>query len=131
MIVLNAFPLRLLNAGTVACLSLAAASSTYASDTDRITLLEKEVQELKLRVLKLESPQADASKQPKPVATSEGWKLLANWRSLKKGMSYDEVRAILGEPARIRGGNIAIWFYANRSDVTFYEDKLESWTEPR
>lgn len=37
MIVLNAFPLRFLNAGAVACLSLAAASSAYASDTSHIT----------------------------------------------------------------------------------------------
>jgi hypothetical protein len=45
-------------------------------------------------------------------------------------MSYDEVRAILGEPFRIKGGNIAFWYYENRGDVTFYEHKVKSWSEP-
>ena len=89
------------------------------------------MKELKLRLLKLESPETSAIKQQKPMASSEGWKSLANWRSLKKGMSYDEVRGILGEPSRIQGGTFAHWFYTNRSNVTFYEDRLDSWTEPR
>lgn len=129
MIGFSSFFLSALRVGVVTLLSLAVAGA-YASDSDRITLLEREVQELKLRLLRLESTQANTEKPYKPVS-SDGWKNLANWRSLKKGMSYDEVRGTLGEPARIKGGNIAIWFYANRGDVTFYEDKLDGWTEPR
>jgi len=131
MIGLKVFPRSVLKISAVAVLLSVAALDAQASDGDRITLLEKEVRELKQRVQRLESPQADTGKQHKPLASIDGWKSLANWRLLKKGMSYDDVRATLGEPARVRGGNITFWYYANRGDVTFYEDRLDSWTEPR
>ena len=115
----------------VGALALTASFSAMASDSDRITRLEKEVQELKLRLANLEKPQANQALNQRPTPSAEGWKNLTSWRSLKKGMSYDDVRAILGEPARVRGGNITNWSYPNRSDVTFYEDKLDSWSEPR
>jgi outer membrane protein assembly factor BamE (lipoprotein component of BamABCDE complex) len=102
-----------------------------ASDVDRITQLEKEVQELKLRLSNLETPQSKASLNQKPSISPDGWKTLANWRSLKNGMSYDDVRAILGEPSRINGGNMAYWFYPNQSGVVFYKDKLDTWFEPK
>ena len=121
----------LLKIGLVSSLLLTLSLSSLASDTDRITQLEKDVQNLKLRLTKLEVSQSSTSNQQKPSTSTDGWKFLANWRSLKKGMSYDDVRTILGEPSRIQGGTIAYWFYTNRSSVTFYEDRLDSWTEPR
>ena len=112
--------------------SLAAvAFGSYASDSDRITQLENEVQELKLRLKRLELPQANISNQQKPVSSSQGWKSQANWRALKKGMAYEDVRAILGEPERIAGGTFTHWFYLNRGSLTYYEDRLDSWSEPR
>jgi hypothetical protein len=105
--------------------------NSFASDSDRITQLEKEVQELKLRLANLEAPKSKINPDQKPVASSEGWKSVSNWRLLKKGMSYDQVKATLGEPARVQGGSFTYWFYPNRSGVTFYEDKLDSWVEPR
>lgn len=111
---------------------LTSSFSSFASDSDRITQLEKEVQDLKHRLTQLESPPVGSTMRPKPAVASNGdWKILANWRSLKKGMSYEEVRALLGEPTRIQGGNMTYWFYPSRSGVTFYEDKLDFWTEPR
>ena len=104
--------------------------SSFASDSERIAQLEKEVQELKLRLTKLEAPQTTTNTQQKPIVSTNGWKHLSNWRSLKKGMSYDDVRATLGEPERIKVGGFTYWFYANRSYVIFYEDRLDSWTEP-
>ena len=103
----------------------------YASDTDRITQLENEVQELKLRITGLESSHNKSNQSQKTIATADGWKNLANWRALKTGMSYDEVRMTLGEPARISGGEIAFWFYPNRGSVSFHSHQLYSWTEPR
>lgn len=114
--------------GTVA---LTISLGCYAADSDRITQLEKEVQELKLRITSLENPNNKANQSPKTVTTADGWKSLTNWRSLKNGMSYDEVRAILGEPAHISGGEVAFWFYPNRGNVTFQSHQLYSWTEPR
>lgn len=84
-------------------------SLTYASDSDRITQLEKEVQELKNRLTTLESPVNKAIVQ-KSTVTSDGWKNLANWRSLKKGSSYEEVRTILGEPEKVSAsGRFTEW----------------------
>lgn len=117
---------------TVGFFSLTSAFSCFASDSDRITQLEKEVQDLKHRLTQLEAPPSSSTTRQKPVVASSGdWKILANWRSLKKGMSYEEVRALLGEPARIQGGDMTYWFYPSQSGVTFYKDKLDFWTEPR
>ncbi len=121
----------LLRAGCIGCLLLAFTLGCYASDSDRITELEKQVQELKARLSNLEAPQGNTSTRPKSVVSSNGWTVLGNWRTLKQGMSYDEVRATLGEPARIAGGTIAQWYYPNQGRVTFYESKLDNWTEPR
>ncbi len=121
----------LLKTSLVGCLMLTSTLSAFASDSDRINQLEKDVQELKLRLSKIEAPQGTPASQTKGVPSSDGWKSLANWRYLKKGMSYDDVRAILGQPNRIMGGTITFWYFPNSSDVTFYEDKLYGWSEPR
>jgi hypothetical protein len=106
--------------------------SSFASDSDRIAQLEKEVQELKVRLIKIEMPQNATSNQHRSIASTDGWKFLANWRSLKQGMSYDDVRVVLGEPEKVRAsGPLTYWYYSNRSEVNFYQDRLDGWTEPR
>lgn len=120
-----------LKTGLLGCLILTFALNSYARDGDRITQLEKEVQELKLRLSRLESPQSSTNQQQRTIVSGEGWKSLANWRSLKNGMSYDEVRSILGEPNRIDGGTLAQWHYSNRGSVRFFLDKVDQWQEPR
>ena len=115
----------------VGCLLTTFTLGSFASDADRITLLEKEVQELKIRLTNLESPSIKPTINQKPTASSDGWRNLSNWRLLKKGMPYDEVRATLGEPLRIQGGSLTYWTYPDRGSVTFYNDRLDSWSEPR
>jgi hypothetical protein len=112
----------------VAFFSLVAFNS-HANDGERISALEKEINAIKLRLAKVEAVEVSASALP--LATKDGWKLLSNWRTLKTGMSPSEVRGILGEPHRIKGGEIATWYYQNGSSVTFMSDKAYSWTEPR
>jgi hypothetical protein len=115
----------------VVCLLLTLSFGSIASDSDRITQLEKEVQELKNRLTTLESPVNKAIVQ-KSTVMSDGWKNLANWRSLKKGSSYDEVRSILGEPEKVRAsGSVTYWSYSNRGEATFMDDRLYGWNEPR
>ncbi len=114
----------------VAFLSLVAFNS-HANDGERITALEKEINAIKLRLAKVEASLVESSVSALPLATKDGWKLLSNWRTLKTGMSPSEVRGILGEPHRIKGGEIATWYYQNGSSVTFMSDKAYSWTEPR
>lgn len=111
---------------------LALSTISLADDSGRIKVLEKEVQELKLRLSNLETPQTSPNNRSKALATKDGWKSLVNWRSLKKGISQDEVRSILDEPATVRAsGAFTDWYYSNRGSVTFYEERLDGWREPR
>jgi hypothetical protein len=105
--------------------------SSVASDSDRITQLEKEVKELKIRLTTLESPQSNTSGNQKPASSSEGWKSVANWRSLRIGMEPEYIRKLLGEPSRIDGGTVAFWVYPNSGEVTFVREQVTQWREPR
>ena len=105
--------------------------SSFANDSERITQLENQVNELKLRIQKLENTQSNASNQQKQVVANEGAKSIANWRKLNRGMSYNDVRGLLGEPLRIEGGGVAYWMYSNNGRVTFVRDTLSSWNEPQ
>ncbi len=73
-----------LKTGLLSSLILTFTLNCFASDAERITQLEKEVQELKLRLSRLESPQSSTSQQQRTIVSGEGWKSLVNWRSLKK-----------------------------------------------
>ena len=64
------------------------------------------------------SPSGDSSK-------------LANWRALRKGMTETEVKALLGEPLRVKGGVVTHWYWDRDSRVTFVQEKLNEWDEPR
>jgi hypothetical protein len=55
------------------------------------------------------------------------------WRQLSKGMSREQVRSILGEPRKIDGGVLENWYYGPSyysASVTFYNSRLDSWSEP-
>ena len=121
----------LLITGACALFSLATTTGAYASDTERIARLEKEIQELKERLANLEVSRAKSNGDQKSVESGAGWKHLANWRSLKKEMTYDDVRRILGEPMRVHGGDFTFWYYANKGRVSFYQDRLSMWQEPQ
>jgi predicted nuclease with TOPRIM domain len=109
---------------------VALSNPLYASD-ERLNRLESEVQDLRSRIEKLEGGKAQLSSPSPKTENEEGWKELSNWRSLKKGMSYGDVRTLLGEPSHIKGGSFTFWQYKNASRVVFYDDRVESWTEPR
>ena len=77
------------------------------------------------------TPPAKTS-QSKPTASQPKQSVdLGSWRQLKKNMSEDQVRALIGEPAKVDGGTFAFWHYRSGGTVTFYNDRLDSWTEPR
>ncbi len=115
----------------IGLLSVATSFNSFAHDAERLNSLEKEVQELKLRLSNLETPTGRSVDSKKNTVSSDGWKFQINWRSLVTGMSPNEVRALLGEPQQIRGGNVAVWTYQNKGDVTFLGDTLYSWREPK
>lgn len=115
----------------VAFLSLGISFNSYADDSDRIAQLEKEVQELKLRISKLESLLSNPNAAQEVVTSNEGYKSIANWRKLTTDMGYSDVRKLLGEPQRVDGGSIAEWYYPNGGEVIFQRNKAWRWREPR
>jgi hypothetical protein len=115
----------------ITLLSTGLVFNSHADDSYRIDELEKDVQELKLRLSKLESLLTNTGDDQVLVNPGDGWKSLSNWRKLTTGMNYDEVRKILGEPHRIDGGSVAFWRYENGGEATFNRDRLFSWLEPR
>jgi outer membrane protein assembly factor BamE (lipoprotein component of BamABCDE complex) len=115
----------------VGFLSLAAAFNAYAHDGDRIDRLEKEIQETKLRLQRLESSLGQSSNVQEPITSAEGWKSVMNWKKLAKDMSASDVRKILGEPLQLDGGTFARWYYQNRGVVMFFEGRVSRWEEPR
>ncbi len=105
--------------------------SAFAHDAERLTKLENEVQELKLKLSKLEMPTQAPVDSKSNVTSTDGWKSQKNWRNLTAGMSPSEVRGLLGEPQQIRGGTVTIWIYQNNGDVAFLKDGLHAWREPK
>lgn len=80
--------------------------------------LEKRVKELE-NLLKL---------KPENISIEK-----ATWRKLQRGMSFSQVRGILGEPKKISAGYTTFWYYTAStydSKVTFSGDKVSSWQEP-
>lgn len=112
-------------------LLLAVTFNANAHDSDQIDQLEKEIQEIKLRLSKLESLLSNPSKAEELVTSSEGWKSVMNWRKLTTDMSTSDVQKILGAPYRVDGGSLTRWYYQNGGIVTFFEGKVDHWTEPR
>lgn len=61
---------------------------------------------------------------------------LSSWRRISKGLSRDQVRAVLGEPSKIDGGLFETWYYGQKysaygsATVRFYNDAVYSWLEP-
>ena len=112
-------------------LSLLLAANAPAQDSERITALEKEVQELKMRLSRLEASPDASEKKPPPAAPSGDVASLSNWKKLKTDMTTSQVRAILGEPIRIDGGAFVSWHYRNGGQVRFVTGRVERWSEPR
>jgi hypothetical protein len=121
----------MLKAIIIGILTLAIAINSYAQDGDRIGKLEKEIQELKLRLSKIESLLSNPSKTQNLGTSGEGWKSVASWRKLSTDMDADDVRAVLGDPHRVDGGDIAHWYYQNGGKIIFMEGRIYRWEEPR
>jgi hypothetical protein len=123
--------------GALVVLSSALPAPLPAQDADqRIKKLEQTIARLEQRLGKLEALILELQKgQAKPRAGSpDGWKDKASWRSLKKGMSKNEVERILGEPPKIVPNAYYgdIWLYPDLQGGNASFDKdgfLTSWKE--
>ena len=115
----------------IGILSWGAISNVYAHDYEENEQLQQEIQELNARIAKLESLFSNIDSPQELSVTNEGWKTAGNWRKLATGMSPGKVRMILGEPQRIDGGTVAHWYYEHGGQVTFINDGVTGWREPR
>jgi hypothetical protein len=102
----------------------------------KIKELEQKITQLEKRIAKLEGILLEFQKnQEKMIVHSPSkWKNKANWRLLKKGMSKEEVRQILGEPPKITANAYYgdIWYYPDikGGNASFNEGgSLTSWSE--
>jgi outer membrane protein assembly factor BamE (lipoprotein component of BamABCDE complex) len=116
------------------CVTLTAYASSNDSDDNDIKNLKQRITELENRIndleniLKTYNVPKDSEKE-----IAYGWLNKKNWRILKKGMTQDEVKKLLGEPVKSVDGSREIWYYPNfyQSYVSFDEKgNLTGWNEP-
>lgn len=103
----------------------------------RIEVLERKNSDLERRVHELESPTKIEPSRDKPAPASAEARDVQNWRRLRRGMTMEEVRSLLGEPERVDvfGGGTTIWRWDSLGGAAMSFDgntgRLESWSEPR
>ncbi len=108
--------------GTLAALTILFLSSNQAPADD--ASLEQRVTELESRVQKLERLLDEKF-------ADDRWKDGILWSRLRPGMSYDDVRKLLGKPAKIEEAIFTTWYYHKtsklHSHVWFDQGKLLGW----
>jgi hypothetical protein len=118
----------------LAASSIPAVATGQGTSTDsllrRIEFLERRTADLEQRVGELEALIKTEPSRGRAVPASDKWQDLGNWRRLRTGMKPDEVRALLGEPDHVQGGETAIWYWPGGM-VAFMHDRVYSWSEPR
>ena len=117
-----------------ACSGLSVASSDAALE-QKVTDLTSRVIELERRLDALESPEMMEMIEQNTAPTNPGNSLdQSNWNRLKVGYNYDEVRELLGEPVKVKGGTMEYWYYSEHKlegpFVKFIFKKVGSWKAP-
>jgi hypothetical protein len=105
----------------------------------RISTLEYRIKELEDKVRELQKTASQTSQRtaqsPAPVAKGN-WKNIENWRTgLKKGMTKQQVRELMGEPDKIETytmlGEDWIYGFQGSGEIHFSpKGLLETWKEP-
>lgn len=109
-----------LRGGALVALSMLLASSSQVL-ADDVASLKQQVSELEQRVQKLE-------KLLDEKLSDERWRDPILWSRIKPGMSYDDIRKLLGKPARVEEAIFTTWYYHKtsklHSHVWFDEGKV-------
>jgi hypothetical protein len=72
-----------------------------------------------------------AEAKPTPAAGGPSRYVLEDWAKLRRNMSKETVRVLLGDPFGVTGSGQELWTYPFSGKVTFgYDGKLESWQVP-
>ena len=123
----------------VACCSLPRVALAQTATADslrrRIDQIERTTAELERRLHELEMLVKREPSRAGQVPASSKWRDLQNWRRLRRGMTMDEVRALLGEPERVEAMGVVGTFWqwdSGRASVRFdgFSGKLDAWSEP-
>lgn len=95
---------------------------------DRVVERRVEVPVIKEVVRVVEKP---VEVKPTPVIDGPTPYELEDWGKLRRSMSRDTVRVLLGDPVRVSGSSPEMWYFPFGGSVTFnFEGKLESWQVP-
>src|SRR5690606_21852951 len=117
---------------TFILLGILVASPVFSED-QTINQLSKKIEQLENRVEILESIIAEQSKNKSEISSSIPTDK-KTWRKIKKGMTQDEVRKLLGEPLTVSGGGLTNWYYSEslaHSWVAFTDrEGVRAWNEP-
>ena len=114
-----------------------AQQATIDSLRCRADVLERTTADLERRVRELEAIiKGEPSRERSIVPASANAREIQNWRRLRRGMTMDEVRTLLGEPEKVDAGPYMTywyWDYPGGAEVSFNSrsGKLEGWSEPR
>lgn len=121
----------------LAALTLGSGSSFAELQSDeyakRVERLETQLLSLEERIKVLEGTAAKIPPGSQSMKGSVDWKNRENWRALRKGMTKDEVRSLLGEPDyATASGSFETWYWTKRygPNVTFHEESVYGWEEP-
>ncbi len=127
------FRAALVAAFTAASIPTLAAGQSVSTDSllCRIDSLQRRTDDLERRVGELEALIRVEPSRSGAVPASPTSQDVANWRRLRRGMKMDEVRKLLGEPANVNAGPFTVWQYPGGASVTFSDDKVYGWSEPR
>jgi hypothetical protein len=102
----------------------------------RVEKLEQLVGQLQRRVADLESQIQGRQERKQPVVAKGNWREIGSWRSLRRGMTMEQVTEILGEPEKVDAGSLFIYWYwggyPSGGSVHFNTDtnRVAGWDEP-
>ena len=130
---INMFRAALIAAIATASISTIAAGQNVSTDRliRQIDSLQRRTDDLERRVSQLEARVKDQPSRSQVAPASANPRDIANWRRLRRGMTMDDVRALLGEPESVNAGYITTWHYPKLAEVSFTAEKVYGWSEPR
>jgi hypothetical protein len=102
----------------------------------RVEKLEQLVGQLQRRVADLESQIQGRQERKQPVVAKGNWREIGSWRDLRRGMTMEQVRELLGEPERVDAGPVLIYWRWGEpllgGSVSFDTDtnRVTGWAEP-